>query len=269
MAVLGRTTARFWVCLGLLLAAFVGFRAAETQLKLFFRKEAVPLKRDLRLFDYDQLGPRYVLDRARTERIPAMSEDSIESLGTDQYTQVVIMDRQVPATAQTRLALLFITYYTGTPDPVPHVPEECYLAGGYDPISSETEPIPVPNVDAPGDKLPVRVLEFRARPQGALARGGQPVATVMYFFHANGAYVTSRSGVRTSMSNPFQRYAYYAKIEIRFMGVDDVPASKADSVAALGPLLERVMPVLLTDHFDLEKLEGAARVASSAEKVRG
>jgi hypothetical protein len=108
----------------------------------------------------------------------------------------------------------------------------------------------------------VRVLEFRARRRGPLTGGAGDIATVMYFFHANGRYVTTRNGVRASMSNPFQRYAYYAKIEITFASETLLRANKAASETALGPLLERVLPVLLQEHFDLDKLASAKGAAA-------
>jgi hypothetical protein len=251
-----RATVRYWVCLALLVSAAVGLKAAASWFGWHFRKEAVALKAPLRLFDTRQLGPRYELNKAFTDRLSPMSEDMVESLGTSEYLQVYITDTERRPDDGTRVASLFLTYYTGKPDMVPHVPDECYLAGGYDLVSRDTRAVPVAGVGAPQDQVPVRVLEFRGK-QSWLEASGADLVSVLYFFHANGAYMTTRDDVRKRMSNPFQRYAYYAKIEVTFQSEIGTRASREASVAAVGPLLERVLPALLKAHLDLDRFSSA------------
>jgi hypothetical protein len=246
-----RTSLRYWVCLGVLVSAALGVHGVARVFGIVTRKAPVPLKLPLARFDATRLGGGYEYNAALTERIPPMSEDMIASLGTTEYMQLYVDDTAKPATDPTRTAMVFVTYYTGKPDLVPHVPDECYLAGGYDKISEATVRVPVPGVGVPGDEIAVRVLEFRARTAGFSA-GPPETATVMYFFHANGDCVTTRNEVRLSMANPFERSAYYAKIEVTFNN-GAARAGKAASVAALGPLLARLMPQLLADHFDLRE----------------
>lgn len=256
-----RASGRYWVGLVLLVGAAIGLKTAATSFGWHFRKEAVPLKLPLRLFDARALGPRYELNKLLTDLSPPLSEDMVDSLGTSEYVHLYVNDTQKAAGDPTRVAALFVTYYTGKPDMVPHVPDECFRAGGHDTLSQATEIVHVPGVGAPQDKLPVRVLEFRLRAQGVLDTGGQ-VATVMYFFHANGGYATTRDGVRLSLSNPLDRYAYYAKIEVDFTSEMGARASRAASVEALEPLLARVLPALLRDHIDVEKLKAGAAAAA-------
>jgi hypothetical protein len=51
------------------------------------------------------------------------------------------------------------------------------------------------------------------------------------------------------------RHAYYAKIELTFMDDPEnprtapLPAGREESLAAAGPLLQKLLPVLLADHF--------------------
>jgi hypothetical protein len=253
---------RFWVCLGVLVCAAVGMNFAAWKLGVVLRKEALPLKQPLQLFDARKLGPDYELD-PRTFNIEPMSEDMIETLGTHDYLQVYIADRRKPLDDPARVALLFATYYTGRPDMVPHEPDACYQAAGYDKEGAETVLVSVPGVGAPRDELPVRVVRFRAAQQGPYSAGGGDVATVIYFFHANGHYALTRNDVRETMSNPFQRIAYYMKIEITFTSAGGRRASAAESLPALGPLLARVLPVLLNDHLDLH---GFAPAATGGEK---
>ncbi len=188
----------------------------------------------------------------------------VESLGTSEYIQALLVDTTVPPEATTRVAKLFITYYTGQPDMVPHVPDECYLAGGFDPLWSGNVDVNVPGVGAPHDQVPVRVVEFRA-PSAKRSLAGLDTTTVMYFFHVNAKWTTTRNGVRTLLTNPFERFAYYAKIEVFFSsGNLTRNASREDSLKALAPLLERLMPVLYEQHLDLSSFGGAAAKSTGA-----
>ncbi len=256
---------RYWACLALLVLAAAGLQTAAGWFGWFLRKEAVELKRPLQLFDVRKLGPRYER-HPLTDRIEPPSEDMIQSLGTREFLQVLLTDTTKPVGDATRVAQLFVTYYTGQPDMVPHTPDECYLAGGYDKLAQDSATVRVPGIGAPDDEVPLRVLQFRAR-QRPGAIGGQPdVATVMYFFHVNGGFTTTRNGVRARLSNPFQRYAYYAKIEVTYNDGGRRRAAPEASLAALRPLLESVMPVLLDDHFDLELLTTAGAADGQEEE---
>ncbi len=248
-----RTSARYWVCLALLVASAASMGTLKGWFGWAFRKQAVPLRLPLAHFDARSLGSPYAR-HVSTDQLEPIKEDMIQSLGTDEYLQIRIVDESQPSTSPTRMAHLFVTYYTGQPDLVPHVPEECYLAGGYEPVGlPRTVNLHVAGVGAPDDEVPVRAIEFRARQQAQMPGGGANSVTVMYLFHANGRYATTRNGVRMLLTRDLlQHYAYYAKIEVTFMGADGrAQATPEDSLAALAPLLERVLAVLLRDHFDL------------------
>lgn len=254
----GGTSLRYWVCLLVLVLAAGGLKTAASWFGWAIRKEALPLKHPLAQFDAQKLGPRYEFNKAVMDKLEPLSEDMEEGLGTKDYVQLCITDTQKAVSDPTRVAMLFISYYTGKPDMVPHVPDECYLAAGYDKVSEAARTVRVPDCGVPNDEVPLRVLEFVGR------RNVQPLSlandnvTVMYFFHANGDYATTRNGVRASMLNPLQRYAYYAKIELTFTNGSAARAGREASVAAAGPLLARVLPVLLNDHIDLEKFAPAS-----------
>ncbi len=248
---------RYWACLALLVASAAGLNSVAGWLGLRFRKEAVPLKRSLRALDTHKFEPRYVLDKRRTDRLAPLSDDEVDALGTEEYLQVYLTDTQKPEGDPTRTIQLFVTYYTGQPDFVPHVPDECYLAAGYDLVGESTARVPVAGIWAPGGEIPVRVSEFKARKAGAIPGQQRDVTNVVWFFHVNGTYATSRSGVRAVMASPFQRYSYYAKIELTFRSEDGGNAGKEASLAAVGPFLERLMPVLLSDHIDTDKFPRA------------
>jgi len=248
-----RASARYWVCLALLGLSAGSLNAVTGMLGVVLRKEAIPLKRPLQLLDTRKLAPAYELDKVRSDAQEPMTEDMLETLGTHEYLQTYLLDTRKTNDDPTRVALVFITYYTGRPDMVPHEPDACWGAAGYDRVSAETVRVRVPGVGAPNDTIPVRVMQFKAGRRDRFAVGATDSVTVVYFFHANGRYALTRNDVRESLSNPFQRLAYYAKVEVTFLSGGSVRAGKDASVAALGPLLERLMPVLLNDHFRLEK----------------
>jgi len=243
---------RFWACAVILGLAALGMRVLP-RVGVFPQKAAVPLKRPLAHFDVRTLGPRYERHRAN-DHAPPLSEDVVDSLGTQEYLQLYLTDTQVGPADPTRVASLFITYYTGRPDMVPHVPDECYLAGGYDVVGSQTAQVRVPGCGAPNDEIPVRVMRFIAPQRRRAAMGGSGEIAVLYFFHVNGGYASSRDGVRLKLSNPLARYAYYSKIELSF--TDDAlvrAAGVEESLRAAGPLLEAVLPLLFREHFDLDR----------------
>ena len=219
---------------------------------IHFRKDPVPLKSPLDSLNWAALEPRY---RQHLVQPEPLDEEMILQLGTEQYLQARLTDTQSDRKSKERLAHVFITYYTGQPDLVPHVPDECYLAGGYDAVGTpETIPVHVPGIGAPDDHIPVRVLQFKSRDQDTRV-------TVMYFFHANGQYRATRDGLRWLFTtDPFERYAYYAKIEVTFSsdsGKQRVvrQAEKTEAVQALEPLLQELMPVLLKDHLAWDRIE--------------
>jgi hypothetical protein len=255
-----RTTWRYWLSLVVLIASAFGLQAAATWFGLHFRKQALELKNPLSALDPDLIDPpgehrRYVVNEDLMAKMDKLPKEMIESLGTEDFKRLVLTDQQAE-NDNARIVHLFITYYTGKPQEnmVPHVAEECWVAGGYRWTGHDEEVrVPVAGVGAPDDMVPVRVLEFE-RERGSLLGEGSDVATVAYFFHVNGGYATTRNGVRRSMSNLFHRYGYYAKVEITF--TDETGRFRADreaTVAGLEPLLERLLPVLLTQHIDLQR----------------
>lgn len=265
----GRSKAspRFYVCVGILIVAAMTMQTAATLLGQTFRKEALPLKRGLAAADPRKLAPEYALHPVP----PApLSPEMLESLGTTEYLTWRIIDLSKPDSDPTKAASVFVTYYTGKPDMVPHVPDECMKASGYECSDARTAAVVVPDGGGPNNQIPVRVLQFdapsglRDRFQAARQRG----PTVMYFFLCNGRYATTRDEVRRLQMNLFDKYAYYAKIEVSFS--DSRFAANAgpeESLAALQPLLRKLLPILRNDHFqDWESVsQGGPIVAPSPQ----
>lgn len=250
---------RYAICLGLLATSAVGMQSLARFLGYHLQKKAVLLKRPLATADFAKLAPEYVLHPNMPEPTP---EDVVESLGTREYLQWRLVDTGKSVSDPTAVAHVFITYYTGKPDLVPHVPDECYFAAGYDRKGSpHTTHATVRGVGAAGDRVPVRVVEFiKPRQADSLLDDKQSAGVaVLYFFHTNGEYCTTRNEVRLRQANPLQKYAYYAKFEVRFTSYRfDKAADVQQSLAALPPLLEKLVPVILQDHFSWDELNGKA-----------
>ncbi len=253
-----RSNVRFGITVAILLISAASMQTAANFLGQYFRKEAVPLRKSLAALDRNRLAPEYTLHAVPPPVIP---DEVVESLGTKEYANLRLVDLSKERDDPASVAHLFVTYYTGKPDMVPHVPDECYQAGGYDPLGAQSAELSVAGVGADDDKIPVRMLAFGLRGEGLL-QAAQPKQEqrrmyVMYFFQTNGTYVTTRNQVRLRTASLFDKYAYYAKIEVRFTDYSmQKPAGEQESIAAAQRLMRKLMPVLLEEHFaDWEKLK--------------
>jgi len=77
--------------------------------------------------------------------------------------------------------------------------------------------------------------------------------TVVYLFHSNGEFAGTRDAVRILFNDPRDRFGYFSKIEMSFPR-----ANREESVIGSARLLEKLLPVLLADHFpDFEATQSA------------
>lgn len=237
-------SARLVVCVVVLVAAAASMKWLESMGRVIFKKDALPLKRPLTQFDRARLAPQYV---PHAEVVRPLSDETVQTLGTREYLNLILSDTTRPAGDRTAAAHVFITYYTGQPDMVPHVPDECWLAGGYERVGAWDETVTAAGCRAPADRVPVRLMQFRAPHR--LGGAGRDFV-VMYFFHCNGAYATTRDQVRLLQANLTDRFAYYAKFEIRFTDASLTQlAGREESIQALERLLPRLLPVVFEDHL--------------------
>lgn len=224
-----------------------------------FRKQAAPLKRPLIAMDIGKLAPEYRLNAIQPHPI---GDEMLASLGTEEYLQWNLNDLGVPLDDPTRVAHLFITYYTGKPDAVPHNPKDCYTASGAELVGDTEVTIEMPGPHGDPVLIPISVLEFsRKMRSNLIVPESESLQVVAYFFYANGKYVTSRTGVRRAIATLSDKYAYYSKIELTFSdaktGVN--LANREQTIAAVEKLLRKVMPILWSDHYqDWEALKDGA-----------
>jgi hypothetical protein len=228
----------FLIVFLVLLTGAIGLNAATTAFKLFFRKEALPLRAKEGL----EALPEHLGKWVCVPEVHTMDADTAHELGTEMYvfrdyvnTGALGGDGKPVATPEEVLALkglspadrahelnkirvknnnavlsLAITYYTGKVDTVPHVPERCYVADGFLPTTHLTLKWHLGDY-APGDarEVPVRFIDFEDQ-----TTRGQQNRCVTYFFHANGKYEEDPNQVRLRLQHLTEKYAYFAKIEV-------------------------------------------------------
>ncbi len=228
----------FVVCAALLLSFALTFQLLGSLLGWQHRKLALPLQKSLALLDKQKLGPYELVHAAQ------IKAEILDQLGTDQYIQWYLRDTSRPGPERPEdYILLFITYYTGKPDQVPHVPEECYVGGaGYAIKDARFLDVSVPALGA-GVVVPVQILEFEAS-----SRQGGYSPVVMYTFHTNGQFCPHRRCVQQVLADPKHAYGYFSKLELTFGVSDRLPTPEA-AVAAGERFLQTVLPVLLSDHW--------------------
>jgi len=183
-----------------------------------FRKKSVPLIRPL-LELPESYGERFVLAKEvdfgpKAKHIVGGKErlrpDTVDVLGTKDFVTWYYLDTSQtgPGGKCDTFVRLHVVYYTGLLDAVPHVADICMLAGGAQALGSRLVDWHVNDPPAEWrqwEDVKVRRSEFvkdRAR------------TVVYYLFSVNGEPKNHRLDVRKALADPFQEYAYYAKIEV-------------------------------------------------------
>jgi len=215
---------RFIVAICLLVAATASLQGVIAWFKIILDKQEAPLRRPLELMP-DRFGPYIVIDKQ--DRLPKEVE---ETLGTNQYISWVLKDTRLEPDELGSAVRLHVPFYTGMIDTVPHVPDRCFVGGsGAQVVRKDLIPVELndpdnifnvagritgmtmtgKNIKLPGRDLTLSIIQFNRA--GA---GPDQAYCVAYFFIANDKYVATPEGVRTQAFNPFDRHAYYAKIEV-------------------------------------------------------
>jgi hypothetical protein len=230
----------FLICVAVLVAASAGLAiTGRTNVK----KDPLPLKQPLSTIDEKALAPYRVVNKSKIN-----NEDVIKALGTEDYIQWMLEDASAESGSSVQYSSLFITYYTGTPDAVPHIPDECYLGGGGQTMGSYEADVTARWLDkGQAEKkldVPVRCVVFSGK--SANAWEANTVFSVMYTFKVNGVYKGSRDGVRVTLGANRSRYSYYAKVEWQIFGLSGIDRSRIypsreDAVKASEKLLGIVL----------------------------
>ncbi|AQQ71916.1 hypothetical protein SMSP2_02295 [Limihaloglobus sulfuriphilus] len=246
------TSPHFLICIGVLAVSCVGMNMIMESLGMVSRKEPIPLVKPFDGIDEYKLWPYKVITKTKIDNY-----DILESLGTEDYIQWILEDTTAEQTSSSRYVSLFLTYYTGINDRIPHVPEECYFGAGSqrDDLRNERIALECPELRPSGEKLelPVRVLTFSRTSADILS--GTETFNVSYFFKVNSSYANGRTEARNILgTNILGKYSFFSKVEWRFFGVSG-NAQYEETIEASKPMLEKLLPVLEREHWpNLEKL---------------
>lgn len=201
-----------------------------------------------------QMGP------FELEQDIVLKEDVLEPLGvgssldrmrakdrrSNWYVTRIYQDRRLKNQASPyRYWQLDVTYYTGSADTVPHVPENCLIAGGATQITPGSIVFRVPSAPAPWDgDLKVNKSSY------IVSRGGsviQSQGVEYYLFSVNGQPSDSRFVVRATLSNPWLKYGYFAKIQFRPIPLDSAGITDlAEADRRAKDFFNYVLPFVLT-----------------------
>jgi hypothetical protein len=245
----------FVLVLLVLFLGAVGINAATSAMRLHFKKEAMPLRAPEGLAAL----PHEIGDWECVPEVRTVNPDLAHDLGTDQYAFRTYVDtkavmagsaagtpiisreevrKMADLNDRERFSKLMeirsknpnavlsfaVTYYTGKVDTVPHVPDRCYVADGFEPSKYDVNRWELGSYATGAPRsVPVRFIDF----EDQTARGQQN-RCVTYFFHANGEYEDSPLVVRQKLQSLFERYGYFAKIEVMAL----LPPRQAGGVMA-------------------------------------
>jgi hypothetical protein len=249
----------FVVCVLLLGTAAAGLDITAQRMGVRFRKEAIPLRRPLS----DPSLKEQMLPRYRFLEAGSLAPEMVEALGTKEFIEWRFLDTTVKDPENSLATVtVFITYYTGAPDQVPHVPDVCYLGSGYSTMKKGSEEFSVPALGELGRNVPLIAVTFE---KAATFRTLSP--TVAYLFSVNGRFKADRTDVRVVLSNPLDRYAYFSKVEIRFgRGFED--PSREEAIEAAKDVLRVLLPILVKNHYPdyWSALHGTDKSGAAADR---
>ncbi len=208
----------------------------------YLRKEPLALRKSLDRLDPNRLSPYEVV------ALPKIENEAIEeALGTQDYIQWQLVNRQLDSSDPFHTGYLFITYYTGNPDKVPHVPDWCYVGSGGVIEKKHDRYITASDcgLDDLDPRLRIRVLEIHIPQRGMSGENSRKI--VSYVFSVNGEYACTRTEVRLKQRDWRDRYAYFSKVEVWFeRGAE---ASLEENLSAMEDVYQKVLPVLYSSHW--------------------
>jgi hypothetical protein len=221
----------FVLAFAILGVSALGLNFATDYLKLHYRKQAVSMR--VSALDGADGIPDHFGKWVQIDVDKPLDPTTKEILGTSKYVFRRYVNSEVVGPARVRSVLaaddrnkaiaqlqaefpqavmhVSVTYYTGLVDTVAHIPDRCFLADGFEVSRYDTHRGRVLGTYADGSPrtLDYRLINFED--ESGRARGA---ANVAYLFNVNGHYESDPLGVRRSLQNLFERYGYYAKVEV-------------------------------------------------------
>lgn len=234
----------FLLTIGFLLITAGFISGFKSRLGLTLIKKPLPLKLSFDELDGKLLAPYKVLDKSKID-----NQDILESLGTEDYLQWMLDDESVDVMSPVRNCSVFVTYYTGNPDQVPHVPEACYTGGGNQVENSSLVSINIGDVNMPEvpEKISATALTFTRKSSEIWQASSE--FSVIYFFKVNGTYKGNRTGVRVALGDLTSEHSYFSKVELKFFNAKGLYPDRQQTVEAAGRLLNILLPILEKNHW--------------------
>jgi len=242
------------ICVGFLATALIGQEAMVKSFHVVMHKQSVPLRKSLDRMEHPAGNWKFV------RQDPPLSKNVQDELGTDEYINRTYEDTSWNRGPRGRFADVHVAYYTGTPDTVPHVPQQCFKAGGLEqvaggPVTLTLDPKgyhqdpdvpggylhPVANqsiqgeVRVPGLDISATYFTF-SNPQ----QGGELV-NVAYFFVANGKFLAGPRDVRLKGFDLRDKYSYYCKVQVTLRIQDKKLAAER-----ISSLLSEILPEIMS-----------------------
>jgi len=242
------TRPSFLLCTAILAVAAIGI-SLTPYFEIWLEKEPIGLKKPLTELSNENFGPFTVVKQIQIE-----SQDVIDSLGTDDYVQIVLADGEAEPGSPCASFMLFITYY-GKADSVPHVPEECYTGGGFRKDISVPVSFHLSADERPERKIPGRYVTFkRANSTMSTSEISFPV---LYLFSVNCEYANTRTQARYMLGKNIRgKHSYFSKVEMVFNQTQN-PPEQQDAVKTCEKLLKVLLPVLEKSYWpDAKDLKG-------------
>lgn len=234
----GSAISGFIIAVVILSTSAVAFQFAVHSLNVYLHKNPVYPRKNFSVLPIKIDGWESHGDDVRFDAA------GVEALGTELYLSRIYYstDRSSPPVQ------LHIAYYTGQVDAVPHVPDRCMVAGGFEPLTVEPLTLPL-NLDqsawtqdghASLDGVPYPIVtewntlteqediirlplgEFELRTtEFSHPQIGDDHYFAGYFFVANGKTTAYPERIRLLAFDRSSQYAYYCKIQFTMRGNRD------------------------------------------------
>ena len=245
----------------ILLVGGIGLNAAVASFKLSFKKLPVPLREKVQTIP-GQLGTW--VQTSKEERFSPEMEAELNTLDyidrwyvdlrkadpamRQEWEAAAVKDEPLKARLYENVTKndplgavkVHIAYYTGAVDTVPHIPDRCMVAGGFDPAGKAVATLDLGD----GRAMKTSFVQFEQH----AGRATRPMTiSIAYFFQVNGDYeYDAITGVRKRLQNLFEKYGYFAKIECMTASPDGAAepaqAAMAEFLTSAMPAIERVLP---------------------------
>lgn len=252
----------FLLCIAILGSAALLMPSVVEYFGIQLKKEPLPIAKSLNLLDETKLAPYKVVSK-----LTIANDEIVETLGTEEYLQLILEDIDEQANSPYRKCMLFVTYYEQA-DEVPHVPEECYTGSGYQKMASDNITFEISrDANSATETIPGRYVVFAGTSKNYWQAGTK--FSILYLFNVNRSYAATRTDARVILNtNIFGKGSYFSKVEWWFMTKSGSRTflNAKEATKASEKLLSVVLPVLENEHWpDMQKSADEQALASTVK----